>query len=221
MQLSNTVKTAFAEITNKAVSDESSRINAYQARPYGWVLSEKSVNGFDLLAKKGKVRGKDAYSFLVVYSETLPVNSFVELEATAVVYSLDSFETATLRKFEDLVESFENEKIFFADNAGIQKIVKIEELMKKLGYTYEVSRYENSVTTCLKIHGDDRYDYVRDIGPRSAMSEIDNFLDCLERDAKQMDEELAEKARIADFVKNLTPQMRSDIKKAMELKILI
>ena len=220
MQLSDTVKAAFTEIINEVLSNESNRVNAYQARPYRWVLSEKSSNGFNILAKKGKIRGKDAYNFSVIYSESLPVDSMVELEATAVIYSMEDVDTAKLRKFEELSKFSKNAKIYFPDSSGIEKIAKIEELMKKLGYKYEVSRYENSVTACLKVFGDVRYDEARNLGPRSDMYEIDNFLECLEQDAKELEEELAEKTRIENFVKNLTPQMRADIKKAMELKIL-
>ena len=214
------LKDLIESLFNLAISNEKNRVNAYQVKNRQYVFSEKTALGCDILVQKGKVRGKEEYTFEVVYSDVLEIGSSIVLEATAVVYDL-SGSHKEIQNLLVLLEEYQNEIAFYADAKNIEKIERIEFLLKKLNkeYLFRYNRYPGTMTAYLELQDPD-LSGVRSIGPRNPIYEIDSILDSLGLEFKQIENEKIERQRIANSVASLSPEVISDVKKAIDLKII-
>ena len=219
MPIADKLSTVFEQIVNFTLADDANRVSAYQIQNGHWALSERSPTGFDLLIKKGKIRGKDTYEFIVLYSGSRLEGEVIELEATAVAYKMDNVKYDLRHELNSLLEQAAFEKAFFADSENLTKINRIEFLLKTLSRKYQWGRYPDTVVAQLYIL-DDVGDVVSTLGPRSPLYEIESVLQSLEADLKAIQAEKDERNRIVTAVASLSPLIISDVKKAIELKIL-
>lgn len=213
------LSTVFEKVVTFTLADDANRVSAYQIQNGHWALSEKTPTGFDLLIKKGKIRGKDAYEFIVLYSKNWSEGEVIELEATAVAYKMDNVKYDSRYELNSLLEQAAHEKAFFADSQNLTKINRIEFLLKTLSRKYQWGRYPDTVIAQLYIL-DDVGDVVATLGPRSPLYEIESIVQSLEAELKAIQAEKDERNRIVTAVANLSPSVISDVKKAIELKIL-